>query len=212
MHIFFRQRLRPQETLTTPEELFKLNPHVPPARLVDCIIDNDAQLREWVVSPVSAWPRAFRGQVANCFKVYLHRLSRKSSKMSIRCELHHHRVRLSALRIFRTRLERLKDCNVSMEPLPPLSTTTRRLAQGSPCPSIWIRTCVKRVFEAQGAGCGQTLRKGRMLFPLYMRHSEKEISQKQKSCARIVEKLGGLQVYAVADIGAIVSMQLSRFS
>ncbi|KAJ9123247.1 hypothetical protein QFC22_001443 [Naganishia vaughanmartiniae] len=120
--VLSEQRLGSHETEITPEELVKQNPHVLPAKLVDCIIDNDTQLREWIESP---------------------------------------------------------------------------------CPSIWIPIFVEKGFAAQGAGCGQMLRKGRMLFQRYILHSGEEISLKQKSCARKAEKPGGLQAYAAADIGAI---------
>ncbi|KAJ9099990.1 hypothetical protein QFC19_005807 [Naganishia cerealis] len=46
--VLSQQRLGSQETGNAPEELVKQNPHVLPAKLVDCIIDNDSQLREWI--------------------------------------------------------------------------------------------------------------------------------------------------------------------
>lgn len=45
-----RKRLANDPEFATPEELLQENPYTLPERLVQAIIDNDEQLREWIVS------------------------------------------------------------------------------------------------------------------------------------------------------------------
>lgn len=51
---FFRQRLSGGSFGATAKELLQSNPYTLPERLVQAIIDNDEQLREWIVSLVIA--------------------------------------------------------------------------------------------------------------------------------------------------------------
>lgn len=51
---FIRQRLSGGSVGATAKELLQSNPYTLPERLVHAIIDNDEQLREWIVSLVAA--------------------------------------------------------------------------------------------------------------------------------------------------------------